>query len=381
MIEQTKLLYRPDRVSAPGMTLLDLLEERGMTQAELAERTGRPLKTINEIIKGKTSITSETAIQLERVLGTPAEFWNQREANYRAYLARQKESENLAAQKDWLRQFPIKEMKKRGWIQDYGDVVADQMISILNFFGVATPEQWQLGWTKRRLAFRKATNLSSNIGAVSAWLRQGELEGEKITCKPFNKERLLDSLKHIRELTLEEDPQIFIPKLVDICSECGIAIVFVEPFPKVAVYGASCWLNPEKALIQLSGRGKTTDILWFTIFHEIGHIIKHSKKEIFIEIDDKSIKKSQEELEADEYATETLIPSSHLNEWLKINKQLNAAVISSFAKELNIAPGILVGRLQHMKRVKFSDYNGLKFRYDWCLPEVNHSEERNVAET
>ena len=113
MIEQTKLLYRPDRVSAPGVTLLDLLEERGMTQAELAERTGRPLKTINEIIKGKAAITSETAIQLERALGTPAEFWSQREANYRAYLARQKELEHLAVQKDWLKQFPIKEMRKR----------------------------------------------------------------------------------------------------------------------------------------------------------------------------------------------------------------------------------------------------------------------------
>jgi HTH-type transcriptional regulator / antitoxin HigA len=380
MIEQTRLLYRPDRVSAPGVTLLDLLKERGMTQAVLAERTGRPLKTINEIVRGKAAITSETAIQLERVLGTPAEFWNQREANYRAYLARQKESENLAVQKDWLKQFPIKEMKKRGWLQDYGDAVADQMIAILNFFGVATPEQWQRGWTKRRLAFRKAMNLSSNIGAVSAWLRQGELEGEKIVCKPFNKERLLDSLKNIRELTLKEDPQIFIPKLVDICAGYGIAIVFVEPFPKVAVYGASCWINPEKALIQLSGRGKTTDILWFTIFHEIGHIIKHSKKEIFIEIDDKSMKKSQEELEADEYAAETLISSSRLNEWLKKNNQLNAAVISNFATELNIAPGILVGRLQYMRRVKYSDYNGLKFRYDWCAKESNHYEKGTAIE-
>ena len=88
----------------------------------------------------------------------------------------------------------------------------------------------------------------------------------------------------------------------------------LKPFPKVPVYGASCWLNPEKALIQLSLRGKTTDILWFTIFHEIGHIIKHSKKEIFIEIDDKSVEKSLEELEADQYAAETLIPSSRLNE-------------------------------------------------------------------
>ncbi len=366
MIEQIKFLYRPDRVSAPGVTLLDLIEERGMTQAELAERTGRPLKTINEIIKGKTAITSETAIQLERALGTPAEFWNQREANYRAYLARQKELEHLAVQKDWLQQFPIKEMKKRGWLQECGDAIADKMISVLNFFGVATPDQWERGWTKRRLAFRKAMNLKSDVGAISVWLRQGELEGEKIQCKPFNREKLILSLDKIRELTKEKDPEVFIPKLSNICADCGIAVVFVKPFAKVPVYGASCWLHPEKALVQLSLRGETADILWFTIFHEMGHIIMHSKKEFFIEIDDKSMNKSPEELEADDYAAETLIPSAQLKEWLKKSDKLNATAISDFAKELNIAPCILVGRLQHMNRIRYSDFNGLKFRYNWC---------------
>jgi len=367
MIEQTKLLYRPVMVSAPGVTLLDLLEERGMTQAELAERIGRPLKTINEIIKAKTAITSETAIQLERALGTPAEFWSQREANYRAYLARQKELERLTAEKGWLKQFPIKEMKKRGWLQECGDTIAEQVISILNFFGVATPEQWERGWTQRRLAFRKAMNLESNIGAISVWLRQGELEGEKIKCKPFDREKLILSLDQIRELTKEKKPEVFVHKLSNICADCGIAIAFVKPFPKVPIYGASCWLHSKKALIQLSLRGKTADILWFTIFHEIGHIIKHSKKEFFIEINNKSVNKSPEELEADKYAAETLIPSSRLNEWLKKNDKISIALISEFAKELNIAPGILVGRLQHMKHIKYCEFkfNRLKFKYEW----------------
>jgi addiction module HigA family antidote len=122
-----KLLYRPSRLSPPGATLSDLIEERGMKQSELAERTGRPLKTINEIIKGKAMITPETAIQLERVFGTPAEFWNQREANYRGYLARQKELESLDKSQNWLKQFPVKEMEKRGWIRIEGSTTADKV--------------------------------------------------------------------------------------------------------------------------------------------------------------------------------------------------------------------------------------------------------------
>ncbi|NJM09939.1 MAG: helix-turn-helix domain-containing protein [Bdellovibrionaceae bacterium] len=95
MAEIQSSSYKPDLVSPPGETLFDVLEERGMSQAELAERTGRPLKTINEIVKGKTALTPDTAIQLERVLRIAAEFWNQREANYRAFLARSKEQQEL----------------------------------------------------------------------------------------------------------------------------------------------------------------------------------------------------------------------------------------------------------------------------------------------
>ncbi len=64
--------YTPDVVSPPGETLLEILEDRGMSQAELAERTGRPKKTINEIIKGKAALTPETAIQLSA-------FWARRQ--------------------------------------------------------------------------------------------------------------------------------------------------------------------------------------------------------------------------------------------------------------------------------------------------------------
>jgi len=87
--------YRPDIVSAPGETLLEMLEERSMTQAELAARTGRPEKTINEIVKGKAAITPDTALQFERVFGTPATFWLDRERLYQEYMARRREAERL----------------------------------------------------------------------------------------------------------------------------------------------------------------------------------------------------------------------------------------------------------------------------------------------
>lgn len=85
--------YAPDSVSLPGDTLQEVLEDREMTQADLAERMGRPKKTVNEIIQGKTAITPETALQLERVLGVPASFWNNLERNYREHQARKEEED------------------------------------------------------------------------------------------------------------------------------------------------------------------------------------------------------------------------------------------------------------------------------------------------
>lgn len=367
MLELTKLTYKPDRVSAPGDSLADILEERGMTQAELAERTGRPLKTINEIVKGKAAITPETAIQLERVLGTPADFWNQREANYRVYLARVKESENLESQKKWLDQFPVKEMKARGWISDCGTTVTEQMICVLNFFGVASPEQWEAGWTKRRLAFRKAMNLNTDGGATAVWLRRGEIEGEAVTCRPFDREKLVSSLSELRALTKEKDPAVFIPKLQQICADCGVAIVFVKGFKNVPAYGASCWLNPEKALIQLSVRGKKSDLLWFTIFHEIGHVLKHSKKEIFVELQGDNKQKSEEENEADQFAADVLLPQKAVDIWLASGPSLDEAGIKAFATDQGIDAGIVVGRLQHMKLVGWkTTLHKLKTSYVWA---------------
>lgn len=364
MIEQAKYSYRPDTVSPPGETLFDVLEERGMSQAELAERTGRPLKTINEIVKGKAAITPETAIQLERVLGIDAEFWNQREANYRAYLASEKEVESLTSHKNWLRQFPINEMKKRNWIPNC-ESITDQLICVLNFFGVASPEQWDAGWTQKRLAFKKAMNLQTKIGPTSVWLRKGEIEGERIDCEAFNKDLLLESLPKLRTLTGEADPTVFVPKLQQICASFGVAVVLIQPFEGVPVYGSSCWLNSEKALIQLSVRGRTSDLLWFTFFHELGHILKHSKKELFIEMDSKSVEKTDEEIEADEFASEALIPKSQFQEWANRGDFSQSSVVR-FANLVGVCPSVVVGRLQFLKLISYSSpLRSLKRKYKW----------------
>ena len=358
--------YTPDYVSPPGETLQEILEEQGMTQAELAERTGRPKKTINEIINGKAAITPETALQLERVLNIPASFWNNREQQYREALARQEEQKRLQEQITWLDKIPLKHMIELGWIKHFQNKV-EQLRETLNFFGVASPKQWEEIWSNSDTDFRKSQVFQSEPGAVAAWLRKGEIGASEINCATYNARKFEETLLQIRALTLES-PEIFQKEVVRLCAGSGVAVVFVPQLPKTRTSGATRWLNPNKALIQLSLRYKTDDHLWFAFFHEAGHILLHGKRNTFLEGKKfvLSTENQEKEEEANKFAADILIPPKELQHFLASGQQCKKVGIEQFATKIGIAPGIVVGRLQHDKVLQRSHCNELKRKFEWA---------------
>lgn len=358
MSEETKNRFLPDYAVPPGETLLETIEAKGMSQAELAERTGRPRKTINEIINGKASITSETALQFERVLGIPAGFWNNLERNYQETLARINEQKRLQKHVSWLDKLPIALLVKSGWIKGYKDKI-QQLQEVLNFFGVASPEQWEIRWQGREVSYRKSAVFKSDPYAIASWLRAGELVAQKVECKPFDMTKFKNALYEIRKLTIHP-PEFFRSDIIRLCAECGIAVAFVPELPKIRASGATWWVNPNKAIIQLSLRYKSDDQLWFSFFHEAGHILLHGKKEIFIEGDSKNSKED----EADRFASDVLIPPKLYSQFVQTGRCSKAA-IQEFAVEIGISPGIVVGRLQYDSLLPHSHCNDLKKRFEW----------------
>ncbi len=350
--------FIPDYTVPPGETLLETISAIGMSQAELAVRMGRPKKTINEIIKGKAEITPETALQLERVLGVPAGFWNKLERNYQETLARINEQKRLNKQVDWLRKIPVNVLIKKGYIKRFKDKIK-QLQEVLNFFGVVSPELWKEKWLSAEVSYRKSPAFQSDPGAVASWLRMGELAAQKIECKPYDARKFKNALSEIRDLSIQP-PELFQPALIHICSRAGVAVAFVPELPRIRVSGATWWMNPEKAVIQLSLRYKRDDQLWFSFFHEAGHILLHGKKEVFIEDDSNDTKED----EANMFASEILVPKRKLHHFLE-SSQLNRAAIRKFASEIGIAPGIVVGRLQHDGLLPYSHCNDLKRRFEW----------------
>jgi addiction module HigA family antidote len=355
--------YRPNEVSPPGETLLEVLEEHGITQAELAERTGRPRKTINEIVKGKAAITPETALQLERVLGVPASFWNARETRYREFLAQREEAARLEREIAWIDEFPIRAMRQLRLIPEHTDKLST-LYGLLNFFRIASPEQWSTVWREnvfQGVAFRKAKK--NNEFALSVWLRCGQLAGERATCSDYDATAFRAALKDIRKLTVlpAEDLQ---PRLLELCGRCGVVVVFVRELPGSGASGATFWtMGHTRPVMMLSLRYKTDDNLWFTFFHEAAHILLHGKKDFFIEgVGDSN----EREEEANRFAADFLIPPDKLRAFLRQPGHLSHDRICRFANELGIAPGIVVGRLHHDKILPVTHCHVLKRKLEWA---------------
>lgn len=349
----------------PGETLIEILNERGISQSELAKRLNRPVKFVNELVKGKTSLIPETAIQLEKVLGIESTFWNNLESIYQDALERKKRQREIIGQYKLAVKFPIKQMIGYHWIS-YNKSKEALVESLLSFFGVTSLqniiEREKLTYA---IKYRISQKSQYNIYAILAWLRRGVKDGEIKKTAPFSKTRLQKSLDEIKTLT-PLDPQEFHTKLENILSNCGIAFIVTPQLAGAPINGASRWLSPNKALIQISLRYKYNDIFWFSIFHEIGHLLLHSKKSFNIDFLNDSDNR-QEERQVDQFAANVLIPHHEYQTFkTKIESTGNVTYsdIKKFAQKNNIHPGIINGRLQHDKIIPYT-WNKYRDKFDW----------------
>jgi HTH-type transcriptional regulator / antitoxin HigA len=363
---ETLLAYAPREVSPPGETLRDLMEERSLSQAELSRRLGRPSQAVNEIIAGKKEITEDTALELERVLQVPAQFWLAREARYREHLARLRAADVHKSSLPWLERFPLKALQEAG-VLPAGRMSASfkgQLVEpLLRFFGVASPEGWEAQYDQLQAQFRRARpEKQTDVAAITAWLRMGERQAARLSTADYDASALEQALPAMRALSLRPAKEIS-AGLSALCTGVGVALIFVPALPRTHVTGVARWVAG-KPLIQLSLLGKWNDGFWFSLFHEVAHVLKHPTRAIFL--DDASsgdTVQSTEEQEANRFATDVLIPRAHQPELMTI--ALDDRSVAAFAQQLGVHPGIVVGQLQHRKRIGWDHaLTRLKARYE-----------------
>lgn len=356
--------FRPNWASAPGNTICDVLEERGIPLERFAAELQLSCDVANDLIGGGQPITQDIADGLERYLGATATFWLTRDSQYRQQLKRLAEQKSLEEAREWIAALPLKDMSRFGWITFPRDLEG-KLAACLDYFSVPDLVAWRERYsnTLQLAAFRTSPTFEAEPAAVSAWFRRGELLGEAIACAPWNAERFRKTLVGLRALTKRKDPNHFLPALQKACAACGVAVVIVPTPSRCQASGATKFIRPDRALMLLSFRYRSDDHFWFTFFHEAGHLLLHGDTAVFLEETRKDRTITDEEREANEFARDMLIAPA-LQPALRTLLTRKREIIR-FAMEAGVSPGIVVGQLQHIGRVSFKRLNGYKRRYDW----------------
>ena len=336
----------------PGATIKEQLQDKGMSQKEFATRMELSQKHVSKLINGEVQLTPEVAVRLEMVLGIPARFWNKLEATYREKLIKANAENEMDEDKDIAKKIPYKEMSDYGWVP-ITKKIEEKVINLRKFFGVV-----RLGLMKdmrlSKIACRRLVDTEKSNYALMAWAQQAKIEARDIKTSLIDLKTLEKRLPEIRSLTTL-DPEVFCDQLEKLLADCGIAIVFLPHMDGSFLHGAT-FIDGKKIVIGLTVRGKDADKFWFSLLHELGHIILGHVNNIDGTTED-------EEKAADQFAQDILIPTADFDAFVSQN-DFSRPSIRDFADKEGIQCGIVVGRLQKDGFLKYNQYNDLKTRYE-----------------
>ena len=348
-----------DYIIHPGETLAEVIEDRGMTQRELAVRTGMSEKHISTVIHGQKNISAAFARKLEYALGIETSFWMNLQANYDRELLEFEELNNITEEELNV----LKNLKEVtdvwtsfGWIDGEANPAA-MVLDYRMIFGISnlldTPKM------SYAAAYRaQSKNASVDPYVLFAWQRMCELLTKNIEiADEIDVEKLRLSIPEIKKVMFMRANQIQ-KRLSEIFSDCGIAFRIVPNFTGAPVQGFIKKTEEGTLILCMTLRQKFADIFWFTLFHEIAHILNGDTKHEFIDFDSVS---GDMEAKADRMAGEFLINSEEYKIFVNAEGYKSLNEIKSFAASQNVRDYIVQGRLMKEQMIPWS----ARPRYEW----------------
>lgn len=346
MIRSRNIIATP-----PGATIREQLDGRGMRQNEFAKRMGMSEKQISQLINGEVGLTHEVALKLEAVLGVPAGVWNSLEAIFREKEARAAAENEMDEEIILSKKYPYNDMAKFGWVPA-ASKATEKVENLRRFFEVALLS-CIVSLNIPGIACRQTGGNDGSDYALAAWAQQARIEARKIETSPMNLIKAGKLLNSFREMT-KQGPSVFAPKLAEALASCGIAIAFLPHIGGSYLHGAA-FRDGGRIVLGLTVRGKDADKFWFSFFHELGHILlKHVASGC-------EITKEQEQ-EADDFARDALIAPDKFRAYV-IQGSFTREAVTAFSESCSIHPGIVVGRLQKERHIRYDQLNDLKLKY------------------
>lgn len=350
-----------DFIIHPGETIKEVLEDRKMNQEELAIRTGFSPKHVSEVVNGKKGISPSFAKGLEYVFGIPASFWINLQGIYDKEMLEYREQEEIDENEVEI----VKELKKlikyaeELSIMSKSKDVISQIIELRSICNVKNLTYIN-NLVTNQVAFRKSQTIETNIYVLYVWLRICEIIAEKNNIeKEYDEKKLKENINNIKKCMFLEINDAVV-ELKRIFAECGIVFQVVKNFTGAPVQGFIKKIN-NKVILSMTIRRAFADEFWFTLFHEIGHLLNGDI--VSTHFIDYTESKSDMEDKADVFARHSLINEEEYNVFISKNKLTEDEIIK-FAKEQGVKPFIVVGRIQkEMNNYKI--FYNLKTRYKW----------------
>lgn len=346
------------KVFHPSFYIKEYIDELQMTQDEFAKRLGITGKQVSLLLKEEANITPDIALKLATLIGTSIEFWLNLQSKFNAYKALLLAEQNKEEEKKIYKMIDKKFLKQIKIIDENDSI--DEGIKKLR---IATPiSSLQLLGANDIYSFYRSSSIKEekieNIVCKNLWVSIAFKLAKMEDTKSFDEKQIINNIQVFRDMT-RESPNVFYPKIKKILSECGVVLVILPSLKNSNINGVVKWINNDKVMMALNTRGAYNDKFWFSFFHELKHVLQKNKRKMIIG-EEQSKSNTELEIEADEFAREILVPSRKLAELEKYTEYY----IKKFAKNINIHPGIVVGRLQKERKISYGYLNNLKEKYE-----------------
>ncbi|TAG31362.1 MAG: addiction module antidote protein, HigA family [Sphingobacteriia bacterium] len=351
---QQAVKLRPARKFGPGYFIKEQMEYRSWTQEDLSEVIGMTTKHVNKILQDKQPITLDTAKILAEVFETSPQYWLNLDANYRLWLNHQRSEKEIEADVKGLiyERMPVKDMLTKGWLKPF-KTAKELKQQVLNFWDWTTldfsiiDKNYLPYFTRKSEAYNQF-----NASYAITWYRKATIEAAKIKVSKYDKKKLEKLYENIFSYSvMENGVNIFIEEL----AKAGVIFFVLPHLQKTYLDGAAFFLD-KNPVILYTGRYRRIDNFWFTVAHEIAHVLLHLNKDLTFVLDNlRDGELNNMEDEANELASSKLKHEeilTYLNPYLNY---LTTSRVEECAATYNIHPAIIIGKLAHEKSISYAN--------------------------
>jgi addiction module HigA family antidote len=346
----------------PGYYIADIIEDMEISQAEFATRMGTTAKTLSKVINGQANISNDLAKKLSVMMGTSVDVWQNLQNTYDQKLIEIQQAKDFEEQAEIVRQIDYKFFVEVVGLPSTRDA-KEKTANLCKFFKVADLRIMLQPDFLVNFRTVKTTTSEKNVINSRAWIQTAINLSKTIETKSFDANRLKELLPELRGMTIQ-NPDDFLPRMREIFAECGVAFILLPHLKNAGVNGAVKWVSEDRVVLAMNNRGLDADKFWFSLFHEIRHVLQQKIKTVFISSSTEEMIDINSKLEqdADDFANNYLIPRAELRKFAPTRFTTDDEIVA-FAESIGIHPGIVAGRLQHENIIPQNRCAKLKEKY------------------